>query len=502
MDFNIFREKPWQDKLGILLFICSLIFILIMVFLSFNRSIWADEALTFKIIKQSYFGMIQLTAADVHPPLYYIILKTILLILNSVIPIDEIFLGKLVSVIPFILLALISFIKLKKDWGYLTIGLFMFTITSMPQLMMWGTDLRMYTWAMFFVTLTFIYAWDVLKNFDKKSWILLTIFALLSAYTHYFAAVAVSIIYLFLLFNLLKNNSKEIKIWFRSVIIAFMLYMPWFVIAINQILRIKNNYWIKPITLESIISYLYFITSPSSYYESLYLTSFDLWASLLILGIMILTVLILKSKNKTENDYFAIFGIIVPLLTALFGILVSFLIRPVFVDRYLLTTLGCFWFGIAYCLNRFYDKKQIFLPFFLILIIVGGINVSSVIDYNQNTYETISNFEKFSSNVTDDDILIYNHVQLYSLGEYYLNNTTNYMNLEYLNVKNFYGDTINSTDVVKKYLKDNKTIWVFCLTSTEDEFIKNWSKKGFIIKKYDSYDLEFYKFSIYELLLN
>ena len=500
MYFKILKENSWKDKIGFFLFICSLISILIMIFLSFNRSIWADEALTFKIIKQSYFGMIQLTAADVHPPLYYIILKTTLLFFNLFkLPFDEIILGKLVSVVPFVLLSLISFIKLRKEWGFLTIGLFMFTITAMPQLMMWGTDLRMYSWAMFFVTLTFIYAFDVLKKFDKKSWILLTIFALLSAYTHYFAAVAVSIIYLFILFNLIKNNSKQIKICFRSVIIAIMLYMPWFIVVINQILRIKNNYWIKPITLESIISYFYFISSPSSYYSSVYLTTFDLWGSLLLIVIIVLVILILRLDNKSEKDYFAIYGIFILVFTALFGVLISFLVRPVFVDRYLFPTLGCFWFGVAYCLNRISNKKQIFLPLILILIIVSSLNVYNVVDYNKNTNENMGNFEKFINNITDNDIVIYNHVQLYSLGEYYLNNSTNYMNLEYLNVKQFYGDTINSTDDVKNYLAANKTVWVFCLFDDEKNFVNNWSKKGFTLKRYDAYNLEFYNFSIYSV---
>ena len=64
------------------------------------------------------------------------------------------------------------------------------------------------------------------------------------------------------------------------------------------------------------------------------------------------------------------------------------------------------------------------------------------------------------------------------------------MNLEYLDVKQFYGDTINSTDDVKNYLAANKTVWVFCLNSYETNFINNWSKKGFIVKKYGSYNLE------------
>ena len=41
----------------------------------FNNSIWLDEAFSMSMIQQNFGEMIYNTAIDVHPPLYYIILK-------------------------------------------------------------------------------------------------------------------------------------------------------------------------------------------------------------------------------------------------------------------------------------------------------------------------------------------------------------------------------------------------------------------------------------------
>lgn len=45
--------------------------------LSMDPLVWADEAYTMAIVRHSYREIWQITTADVHPPLYYFLLKTI-----------------------------------------------------------------------------------------------------------------------------------------------------------------------------------------------------------------------------------------------------------------------------------------------------------------------------------------------------------------------------------------------------------------------------------------
>ena len=56
-------------------FLLSLCVILCQIQGAFSYDLWVDEAFSIRMLEHSYGEMIALTAKDVHPPLYYIILK-------------------------------------------------------------------------------------------------------------------------------------------------------------------------------------------------------------------------------------------------------------------------------------------------------------------------------------------------------------------------------------------------------------------------------------------
>lgn len=72
---NILKKNlNFDEIIGIGLFVSSIILLLIMLTLGLNKSLWNDETFTFNIIGMTFKGMLNATATDVHPPLYYIIL--------------------------------------------------------------------------------------------------------------------------------------------------------------------------------------------------------------------------------------------------------------------------------------------------------------------------------------------------------------------------------------------------------------------------------------------
>ena len=64
-------KKVLKDKLNILIIFISIFLIL----LCFNRSLWGDEAWTAIIMKYDFKEMIREIGQDVHPPLYFVLLK-------------------------------------------------------------------------------------------------------------------------------------------------------------------------------------------------------------------------------------------------------------------------------------------------------------------------------------------------------------------------------------------------------------------------------------------
>ena len=78
-----------------------LLIALSLCFLTVGDEIWFDEVFSVSIVKHSFSDIISFTAADVHPPLYYFILKCFTLIFGQRMSVYH-----LVSVIPFILMLL------------------------------------------------------------------------------------------------------------------------------------------------------------------------------------------------------------------------------------------------------------------------------------------------------------------------------------------------------------------------------------------------------------
>jgi hypothetical protein len=62
-----------------------------MLILGLNKSLWLDEVYTIKLSVISFKHVILTTATDVHPPLYYLILKSILLILPKSLSFNNIY---------------------------------------------------------------------------------------------------------------------------------------------------------------------------------------------------------------------------------------------------------------------------------------------------------------------------------------------------------------------------------------------------------------------------
>ena len=71
--------------------------------LVFNKSIWYDEVYSLNLVKGNFAQIVSGTAQDVHPPLYYLILKLGLLIGNGLFGINVIYVAKFISIIPIFL---------------------------------------------------------------------------------------------------------------------------------------------------------------------------------------------------------------------------------------------------------------------------------------------------------------------------------------------------------------------------------------------------------------
>lgn len=388
-----------KDIIGKILLLISVILLGYLIINKLNLILFTiDEYFTYTLINSSVHDLITMTANDVHPPLYYLMLKLIFKILSTLnFNGNMIFVFKLVTILPYLIILLISGTKIRKEYGWLSAGVLSFTLISMSGFMYHYVVIRMYSWAILFSLLSFIYFKNLLDHIDLKYGSLFILFSVLGAYTHYFSAITSIILYLLLFVNLFINHKEkigEIKKLIVLGISCIILYLPWLFILYNQLKVVHNDYWIPQITLEYFSEcILYYAINPTPYILITVLSLF----TLILLYILVFNNL---RKNPDMENYYIFYGISLFILTLLLTTILSYVFKPILRYRYLLPSIAIFWFAISIYINKIDNKKVLSIVLLLILILgsFGIINNFNTFDIyyqegmaNENMFNDMNN---------------------------------------------------------------------------------------------------------------
>ncbi|MDR3189809.1 MAG: hypothetical protein LBT80_01220 [Lactobacillaceae bacterium] len=331
---------------------------------SFFQTAWADEVFTMGLIRHSYLDVIKLDAMDVHPPLYYLILKPFVDVFGGHSVLQQMFVARLVSIIPIGLIVFVMNNEIKKMNISLATRLWLSVIfLSLPNMFHFAVEIRMYAWGALFVFAAYLCGVKILTNTNlKMNYLGLSLFSIFAAYTHYFCAIAVAMILAYLFgYYLIK---RQFIYMLRPVLagVAILIgYLPWLLIVISQVTTVKGSYWIAPITAFNVLTFIIApFKDPGDDFNK-YLTVF---VGLVLLGLFAL--ILVKSRKQLQariNDLFIanqalLLSLFIFFGTIVFGVTVSILMRPVMVGRYLFPTLPGVWFGIyVFFLKGFNNQK-------------------------------------------------------------------------------------------------------------------------------------------------
>ena len=180
------------------------IFTILYCSLIFNQNIWTDEAFTIDLTrKNNLLDIIRQTAIDVHPPLYYVIVKCFISLFGSSFQVY-----KLVSILPMLLTMLLSVTHIKRWFGVTQAGLFLVFLNAIPCVMEYSVQIRMYSWCIFFITLAGLSAYGVYTQGTFRQYCALTLSALCACYTHNFAMISAVMLYFLLGTALIIHHKK------------------------------------------------------------------------------------------------------------------------------------------------------------------------------------------------------------------------------------------------------------------------------------------------------
>ena len=428
-----------KDFIGSFLFLASILFLLYLLINPANDLlIHIDEQFTLGLIQLPFNDAWKLICSDVHPPLYYLILIAGCGVLNCLhINYDIIFACKMLSLLPLLLILIVSVTKIRRDYGLFTMGVFAFTITTMSYCLIEFLTIRMYGWAMFFLLMAFIYYADILKKPSRKSWILFTAFSILCTYTHYYLLISLAVLYLLYPVYLYLDKwdlKKNMKKWALSILACIIFYIPWILTFISQVITTNNSYaGVKSAGIDTYVNYLTFFVLK----QTPHLT--DVMYTKILIGlffILLVAMLILnRSRFRRDENYYIFTGLAVYIVSVLLGAFILNSTFRAFDIRYILPAVVVFWFAISVLLGKVNTKRLLVIAL-LFIMVLGTVGILMTNDtLTSHSKEGFQEKYFLNSINNQDNVVIYNSSYHYNCYHHALNNTHEYtlknLNLPY-----------------------------------------------------------------------
>lgn len=355
-------------------------------------SIWFDEAFGSYLIRFDFWDMTRYTAHDVHPPLYYWLLKVwSLLFGNTELAIRSmsIFFGVVTLVLAFMLVMRLF----GRKAAYISL---VFLVLS-PIFIRYSQEARMYTLLTTIIiaaTYVLVYAQSAKKRWP---WIVYGVLLAAGMLTQYFAALAWLSHWAWRAFIVRDSGGafqKKFftKDWLIAHGVAIAVFLPWMPWLIRQFADIQGNgFWIPPVTSVTIPNFLtnfLLFTEHSGTKSWLALIFYVLLALLIFFVVKIL----MKLRGEQRNSYLLIVCmVIIPVM--ILTVMSMPPLRPAFVDRYLMSTIIFLpiLIGVSLVLIRAWVYRWLPVVFGLAaagMMVIGIYNQGVLGNYNKTTKQS------------------------------------------------------------------------------------------------------------------
>ena len=194
----------------------------------------------------------------------------------------------------------------------------------------------------------------------------------------------------------------------------------------------------------------------------------------------------------------------------IFGFLVSALVRPIFVYRYMLPAAGVFWLAFSILIPELKLGKVMGTAVILSLFVIGVRNYRSF--YGEEMWKRVhmKETENALAQIGPDDILIFNFDQIQAVSSYYL---SNYSWLWYgepeILICRMYPQNHGLVEgafedqagirKIQELLETGRPVWFLGSGAAREEIIQKWEAEGIGVYEDSSMLLERYWFNIYSI---
>jgi N-acetylmuramoyl-L-alanine amidase len=234
------------------IYILALFVALLNFRLIFDNVLWGDEAYAGNLIHNNISGIFQvLTLEENHPPLYYLWLKLFAEIFGYSGPVYH-----FASYVPFIIGIIMAVTAVRKHIGTIPAAFYVIISGLSGACVQYNMEIRMYELAFLGVFGSFYCAYRIMQKDSIQSRAGMVFWALVAAYSHYYALVAVGImLFVTAVASFLKYRGKS---WIKglvSMIVFIAAYSPWLAQLFRATKSVSGNWWMTEIeTFENSIS--------------------------------------------------------------------------------------------------------------------------------------------------------------------------------------------------------------------------------------------------------
>lgn len=366
---------------------------LLLLYICRNQAVHWDEAYTYRMVTRfSVADMLKETAADIHPPLYYLLVKICTWVFGT-----DLIVFKAFSVFCVTATMALGGSLIRKRWGFGTAFLFILTIGLGPQLVYFAVDVRMYALQLFFVTYCGLLAYEIFERNRRRDWIGFTLLALGGAYTHYFAIVPLAIIYAFILLWIIIYNRKAFGRFIWCCVATVLGYLPWLMVLLK-------SFEAQGTTGE--VNFL--LVDIMSLIEWLFATDirFSAYMPVILFALALISLIVQWKKMEPAKRFFQTMCAVCLIISYFLCLLIASMSEHFWTDRYVYGALGLFWLFLFIRLIQ--QKKEAFygLAIWLAMMVcssfMGQKNVElGTVEYIQASHEILKQ-------VDNETVMLYN----------------------------------------------------------------------------------------------
>lgn len=350
---NRFLEKYGLYCLGFIVLILN-------VSLAFDNVVWGDEAFSGNTIyNTSLYGIFQkIYYWDSHPPLYYYWLRLVACILGY-----KTYVYHFASLIPFGIGIIMALTVFRKKFGKIPVAFFIVLSGLAAPCAEYNLEIRMYALVFFEILVCAFCSYKLIESNDKNFlWVLLTIFGVLAAYTHYYGLVVSGILlFITVLFDVIRN--RKILRGMGALVTYIVLYMPWIYVFLLQTQRVGSNWWLTDIAPLNELTQMIFCGENMKGILAFITIVFTLVIFIKESEIIYLSLEDDKEtitwkitrpnvKNWSNELYAIILFWLVIILTVIFTYVVSVVLNPMTVARYMYPLVPIMLFILMLCIRR------------------------------------------------------------------------------------------------------------------------------------------------------